>query len=169
MVDFGDDGEVTAGDKAPPVVLRRKADEQGITTREAAAVINARWSLECDAAEVAKACGELEYVRHWAQWYVLPEQVEEIAGRIVQRRALWWQKRMVRGDVLAEVEGLVDGDVMVLSLPMERLDDGSRDPKDMRLFERLPLFEWPTARQTGWLELVSEKGAERPRYRLSHA
>jgi hypothetical protein len=160
------DGE---GVETPPGSLRAKSDEAGISTGQAAAVIAAGTGMVITASDVSKALLDLGYERYWAQWYLTPAMVDEAAGRIMQRRALWWQKRMVRGDVLAEVEGMVEGMTVVLSVPMWRDDSLPAPDRELRPFDEIPMYEWPTGLRTGSMRLLEAAEGKRPRYRYTRA
>jgi hypothetical protein len=158
------DGE---GVETPPRSLRAKSDEQGISTGQAAAVISAGTGMAVVAGDVSRALVDLGYERYWSQWYLTPGMVDEAAGRIMQRRALWWQKRMVRGDVLAEVEGIVEGRSVVLSVPMWRDDSKPLQERTMEPFAEFATYEWPTGTKTGVMRLVEAEPGQRPRYRYT--
>lgn len=137
----------------PPGRLRRKVNEEGISTGQAAALLRQEYGVECSDLEVARVLRETGAEKYWTHWFVLPEQLPMLAGGVRQRLALWWQKRLVRGEQMCAVAGVVDGKEVLMSLPLERVyRKGLSDP-EVRLYERIDCYEWPTGTRTGRLDL----------------
>lgn len=154
------------GPDTPPVDFRRKADEAGISPSQAAALIAAEYGIECDADDVTKVMRDTGQEKRWTHWFLSPRMVAIAAGGIMQRRAGWWQKRLVHGDVMAEVEGLVEGKVVLMSVPMRHIDEPGKGTVSVELEESIVCREWPTGIVTGRLDLDpdQEQYEMTPRY-----
>jgi hypothetical protein len=148
-----------------------KADDPGISTGQAVAVLAEAYGIAATERDVSEALRHIGAEKRWTHWRIDPPMMPGVAGAVMQRAALWWQKRLVRGDRMADVEGLIEGRTVRLMVPLERVWVGQGKPEKLRLYERLPCYEWPTGRVTGWLELDPEQEQYEmtPRYLYTRA
>jgi hypothetical protein len=137
------------------------AHRQGITTRQAVALVSEAVGWPVTLAKVGRVAAKLADDERMSAEYehdgkLYPEDVDRVAGEVWRMRAGWYQKRNVSGDMDAWVMAK-PGTWRLLRIPYERVWHTHEKHEDVTIPQELAIHAWPTGEVTGSLLRVEDR------------
>jgi hypothetical protein len=135
---------------------------RGITTRQAVELVSEAVGWHVTLAKLNRVITALaDDGRMSVGWVddglVYPEDVDRISGEVWRWRPPYWQRRNVKGDYEAWVQGS-GGHWRLLRLPWERVWNQAEKREDLAVWTAMEVWSWPVGEVVGALVRTDDRG-----------